>query len=235
MQARYQDGGLGQFLSVDPVGPTPGDVLSFNRYAYASNNPISNTDPDGRESACVTMKAGCGGSNPAAEAAGKSILSGALGILDGIANEWNNTFHSGTSEGDAIEPSDSSQAAGIAIGSGLVKLSEAAATDGESVSELSMAKEGIYEFPDMKADGKPYVGQSGQLSSRLATHQKNGRLSMGTEKVTSVAGGKDAREVAEHTRIQEITGGTPASQSDAVSNKVNPIGPARQHLLEKQQ
>src|SRR6185437_4020848 len=48
MQARYQDGGLGQFLSVDPVGPTPGNLFNFNRYDYANNNPIDHTDPDGR-------------------------------------------------------------------------------------------------------------------------------------------------------------------------------------------
>ncbi|MCX7512677.1 RHS repeat-associated core domain-containing protein [Frateuria sp. STR12] len=47
MQARYYDP-IGRMLSVDPVGPTPGDVFSFNRYAYAKNNPYRYTDPDGR-------------------------------------------------------------------------------------------------------------------------------------------------------------------------------------------
>ena len=50
MQARYYDPGRGGFLSVDPVGPTPGNIYSFNRYGYASNNPIMNIDPDGRQS-----------------------------------------------------------------------------------------------------------------------------------------------------------------------------------------
>ncbi|MHB1059115.1 MAG: RHS repeat-associated core domain-containing protein [Rhodanobacter sp.] len=59
MQARYYDAGVGHMLSVDPVRPTPGNVFSFNRYAYANNNPIINTDPDGR---CPdgNMPGGCG-------------------------------------------------------------------------------------------------------------------------------------------------------------------------------
>lgn len=48
MQARYYDPGRGGFLSVDPVGPSPGDVFDFNRYDYTNNNPINHTDPDGR-------------------------------------------------------------------------------------------------------------------------------------------------------------------------------------------
>lgn len=48
MQARYY-GPWGRMLSVDPVGPVPGNIFSFNRYAYTNNNPVTNTDPDGRE------------------------------------------------------------------------------------------------------------------------------------------------------------------------------------------
>ncbi|WP_233511183.1 RHS repeat-associated core domain-containing protein [Dyella psychrodurans] len=49
MQARYYDPEAGRFLSVDPVGVQPGDVYGFNRYVYASNNPVMRTDPDGRQ------------------------------------------------------------------------------------------------------------------------------------------------------------------------------------------
>lgn len=54
MQARYYQPD-GRFLSPDPVEPVAGNVYSFNRYAYASNNPIANIDPDGRE----TSSQGC--------------------------------------------------------------------------------------------------------------------------------------------------------------------------------
>lgn len=48
MQARYYDPAVGRFLSVDPVGPSPGSTFNFNRYDYANNNPINHVDPDGR-------------------------------------------------------------------------------------------------------------------------------------------------------------------------------------------
>jgi len=47
MQARYYDPMIGRFYSNDPVGSR--DVHSFNRYAYANNNPYKYVDPDGRE------------------------------------------------------------------------------------------------------------------------------------------------------------------------------------------
>jgi hypothetical protein len=93
------------------------------------------------------------------------------------------------------------------------------------------AKSGIYEFPDQTAGGKPYVGQSSNLPSRLSQHENAGRLEPGTEATKEVAGGKTQREIAEHQRIQEITGGAPARQSDSVANRVDPIGPKRRVLL----
>jgi RHS repeat-associated protein len=49
MQARYYDPVVGRFLGTDPTGPSAGDAFAFNRYVYGSNNPILNTDPDGRD------------------------------------------------------------------------------------------------------------------------------------------------------------------------------------------
>ena len=49
MQARYYEPVSGRFLSVDPVEPSGANTFSFNRYAYADNNPIVRTDPDGRD------------------------------------------------------------------------------------------------------------------------------------------------------------------------------------------
>jgi len=45
MDARYYDPLIGRFYSNDPIGFR--DVHSFNRYAYANNNPYKYTDPTG--------------------------------------------------------------------------------------------------------------------------------------------------------------------------------------------
>lgn len=34
---------------MDPKRPEAGDLFGFNRYAYAANNPVLNTDPDGQQ------------------------------------------------------------------------------------------------------------------------------------------------------------------------------------------
>ncbi|HEB29139.1 MAG TPA: hypothetical protein ENI05_15545 [Porticoccus sp.] len=47
--ARWYDPELGRFISQDPVGFKASNIQSFNRYAYANNNPYRYIDPDGRE------------------------------------------------------------------------------------------------------------------------------------------------------------------------------------------
>ena len=55
MQARYYDPATVRFLSSDPVAPSAGNLFNLNRYVYANGNPIANTDPDGRESAQLSL------------------------------------------------------------------------------------------------------------------------------------------------------------------------------------
>jgi RHS repeat-associated protein len=45
--ARYYDPVLGRFAGMDPEPVEATDVHSFNRYAYANNNPYKYVDPDG--------------------------------------------------------------------------------------------------------------------------------------------------------------------------------------------
>jgi RHS repeat-associated protein len=49
MQQRYYDPVAGRFLSIDPVVTDSKSGTSFNRYAYAVNNPYKYIDPDGRD------------------------------------------------------------------------------------------------------------------------------------------------------------------------------------------
>lgn len=48
-----------RFLTPDPVPPKAGDLFSFNRYAYARNNPIINIDPRGMYACGSKDKATC--------------------------------------------------------------------------------------------------------------------------------------------------------------------------------
>lgn len=48
MGARYYDPVVGRFISKDPAGFDEGNIHSFNRYAYANNNPYRYVDPNGR-------------------------------------------------------------------------------------------------------------------------------------------------------------------------------------------
>jgi RHS repeat-associated protein len=47
MNGRVQDAILGRFLSPDPHITDPTNAQNYNRYSYANNNPVSNTDPTG--------------------------------------------------------------------------------------------------------------------------------------------------------------------------------------------
>jgi RHS repeat-associated protein len=48
VQARLYDPLIGRFLSTDPKGFNSSSAFSFNRYAYANDNPYRYKDPDGK-------------------------------------------------------------------------------------------------------------------------------------------------------------------------------------------
>jgi len=91
--ARYYSPQLGRFMGIDPKAVDPGDPHSFNRYAYANNNPYKFVDPDGRGPAAaalfvmVHMAAGAvlgGGTNAAIQyyETGEVQWSGVGGVFD---------------------------------------------------------------------------------------------------------------------------------------------------------
>ena len=88
-------------------------------------------------------------------------------------------------------------------------------------------EEGIYIVT--KTSGEVYVGQSGNITSRLARHvadQKFTEAEVQAAQRIDVPGGKTAREVAE--QLIDSFGGRDAP---GVPNKVNPVGPARIKLM----
>jgi RHS repeat-associated protein len=94
MQARYYDPSVGRFLSVDPVQPSAGSSFNFNRYDYASNNPVNHIDPDGRQVApgddgpiALNARFGDGAGIPS-QAANDSLM-GALSVIPYISDAQN--------------------------------------------------------------------------------------------------------------------------------------------------
>lgn len=58
MGARYYDPTLGRFMAVDPVSFNFDNLHSFNRYAYANNNPYMYVDPDGEAAQVAVVAVG---------------------------------------------------------------------------------------------------------------------------------------------------------------------------------
>ena len=55
LRARYYDPGIGQFDQIDHWDGQDTDPATLHKYAYAHNNPISNTDPSGLQSLSETQ------------------------------------------------------------------------------------------------------------------------------------------------------------------------------------
>ena len=211
-KARFYSPSLGRFLQPDPIGYAD----DLNLYAYVANNPVNFTDPSGLvvnwakgiklipdDAPIYKIGAALGG-----------VGAAAVGAATGDSNLFNT----------ALDGLSATRADNIEL---LIMLGSI----GRGGANSAVPKAGRYEFPDKAAGNVPYVGQSGNIPQRLDQHQASGRYEPGTAAITVVPGGKTAREISEHQRIQEITGGVPARQSGAVSNQVDPIGPKRQFLL----
>ena len=58
LNSRYYDPETGRFISPDAVLGANGDLLSYNRYLYCSNNPVMYADPSGEGILAVLILAG---------------------------------------------------------------------------------------------------------------------------------------------------------------------------------
>ncbi len=201
-RARYYSTELGRFLQPDPLGYADG----LNIYAYVGNDPLNFVDPSGMYGQGLdNLQTGLdvGGLTP-----GLGIFPDAANVIISLGR---GNFGDALISGGAMIPIFGQGVTGVKLG--------------------KKATEGIYEFTDTA--GKLYVGQSNNIAKRLNQHVNSGKLHKNQNvKTTQVLGGKTTREIAEHRRIQEITGGVAARRSNKVSNKVDPIGPKRRHLLE---
>jgi RHS repeat-associated protein len=181
-------------------------LFYINRYVYVDDNPVNYIDPSG-----LVVETPWDVAN---------VALGAASLATNIAG--------GNVAGAAID------AAGLAydvFATAVPALPAGASTVIQATRRAKQAQraiEGVYEF--VSASGRQYVGQSCNLPRRLQQHIKAGKVTAEeAAKATrlEVQGGKTAREVVEQQRIDALGG----IRSGNLENKVNPIGPARRHLL----
>ena len=85
MQGRWYHPGMGRFMALDPVGFVEGSPQSFNRYAYANNNPYKYIDPDGRSPVDVAFLVYDIGKLGVAVYTGAGIGEAALDVASSVA------------------------------------------------------------------------------------------------------------------------------------------------------
>ena len=114
MHARYYSPWLRRFLSVDSVQGRPGLPQSWNRYAYARNNPIALFDPDGRDPAGIGTGKAIGGPIELSGREYRAGLSSSLfsvegSVLTALASKLNPKIGSVASLSEPLSSSISSQ------------------------------------------------------------------------------------------------------------------------------
>jgi RHS repeat-associated protein len=246
MHARFYGPGMSRFMSVDPVSGNSEVPASWNRYAYVRGNPLSFTDPTGEVTAAQIATDVQTSLEGARQSAMDTVSDGSasgvfLAFLVGSALDLASTLVDPLKAGDAVGDAAGSGAGALetagavltdtlrtaALAAPAAGLLRSGATAGASEVGV-IASEGIYEFTAMS--GRTYVGQSGNITRRLAEHVRAGRLAPGTPvRTTEVLGGRTTREVAEQLRINELGG------IQVLENVRNPIGPNRAHLLSSAQ
>ncbi|MCG8487366.1 MAG: hypothetical protein MI756_07850 [Chromatiales bacterium] len=198
--ARHYDPVVGRFMGIDPVGVDPGDVHSFNRYAYANNNPYKYVDPDGNLPFLIPVVIFIA-KEVAAEAFERTTGLPALFSVKGVV-----------------------KAAGKKLGSSSGKRFLKGGGDGGSSNASGI----VYKRTNPKT-GEIYYGQA-KSSDRFNARQGEHDRALGEKHNYEIVGrakpGIDL-DIAEHNAIQRATGGVRAKDSPLVANKKDPVGRAR--------
>ena len=129
----------GRFQSVDPVLPVETalrDPQQWNRYAYARNNPLIYTDPDGRVVWWI------------AAAAGGAAWGGAAQVAENLVTgrDW----HEGVARAAAVGAVTG--VVGGALFSGATRVASMAGAGGEAVSELAVASRAAFRAAERVAE-----------------------------------------------------------------------------------
>jgi len=123
--ARWYHPEVGRFLVIDPVGVSPDNIHSFNRYGYANNNPYTYIDPTGGivETAWDALNIGLGAvsfvSNvqqgnygSAALDAGGIVVDGAAAAFPFVPGGVGSALKASRAADDAVDAAKASRRAG---------------------------------------------------------------------------------------------------------------------------
>lgn len=149
MQARYYDPVLGRFYGNDPIGFR--DVHSFNRYAYANNNPYKYIDPTGETPLLLLPLLGGGGAATVTTAGAVTTTAAvtftATEIAVGVAVGTTLAASAIAVKNEAAETSESPE----------IKPSEVAGQTPEKIDEIAKGKGLIPKGPNPQAGQGSYT------------------------------------------------------------------------------
>jgi RHS repeat-associated protein len=236
MQARYYDPATGRFLSTDPVGPSGDDSFNFNRYDYASNNPILNTDPNGRATQPWYQRAWSAIqralNSPAAHEAEARMGAGALAGSEGEEGGTTTEIAADQSLNDQIEiiasksqVSSNSQSSSAAASTPTTTPTSDLHAPGDAPDSQVIVRGGA---SDMPKPGQTFSGSQGSTVEEAASGVPHGQIRTSTAGSIRANGG--TVEVApEPTRSGQINGQhvnvTEGGNSSTFSNppQTNPV------------
>ena len=182
MQARFYDPQVGRFLSTDPVHFSGQDPFTFNRYAYANNNPYRYVDPDG---------------NSAWSMLGRFILKGGdiAATTAGVVEDVSTLTSSESSTLDRVAAGASLLSELAPVSARDIKAAASVIGDANKASTLKpgpFAKESIPSHP-----GRPTAAEQRQVNAHM---EKNGCHTCGTKE----PGTKSGNAIADHQSAQAL-------------------------------
>lgn len=190
MGARQYNPTFGRFLSLDPQPVVPANHFSFNRYAYANNNPYRYADPNGQSPLEIAFLVADTVSLATAISSGEGVgLAVANELIDvvGVASPV---------------PGISEAAHGLEAASKVAHVAEDAEKAAKEVEE------GVVYLRTNPATGERYVGQA-KSAERFEARQGEHDAALGVEHNYKVLGnakpGKDL-DVLEETEIRQNGG-----------------------------
>ncbi|MFA0809792.1 RHS repeat-associated core domain-containing protein [Microbulbifer epialgicus] len=162
VNARYYDSNIGRFLSVDPVRFVEDNSASFNKYAYANNNPYKFNDKTGEYADLIIEAASLGigvyslDQNIQQGNYGAAALDAVGLVADGIL---------------AVVP-------GVpgAVGLSIQASRKTAGAAGESI--IKSGDTTVYQATDPETGEVIYVGITKNIPQRAATHRREKGISI---------------------------------------------------------